>query len=251
MNDNQWNQCSDPEAMLPLIGDRATKRNKRKLRLFAVACCLHQIGLLSDELRQSVLIAEQFADGLIDDLQLQRTHQQSRLVLDAFPDPDAWHALSVYDQDRTEAKRNAAWAVVDATQEMAWQAAEDTSVAAASSAAWVARMESGHSVLGKARDAAANRGYDDERAVQAAILRDIFGNLFRDRSVASASRQESALILARVIYEQKAFQRMNELAKILEQTETPGAEASSHCRSVGPHVRGCWVIDELIEKGEE
>ena len=243
LTEKDWNDCVDPQIMLDLFRERPSKR---KLRLFAVACCQRHQTLLTEEQRVALDVAESFADNKLGPDELRRAHDRAQEALDSFPEPDAWHKLSVYDQDATESQRNAVWAVVDATQEMAWAAAEGASVAAASAAAWLARIECGRRVLGKARDAAADRGYDAERLAQATILRDIFGDPFEKFFKTSSATLKAAEVLARTIYEQKAFGRINELAERLEQNGVLGSAAWAHCRDAGPHVRGCWVIDELL-----
>src|SRR5438105_3621748 len=64
MTEEEWQDSTDPAAMLKLAGDRASDR---KLRLFACACC-RRIWLLlpDDDCRDAVEIAEAFAEGLID-----------------------------------------------------------------------------------------------------------------------------------------------------------------------------------------
>jgi hypothetical protein len=51
--------------------------------------------------------------------------------------------------------------------------------------------------------------------------------------------------LARVIYDEKAFERMPILADALEDAGCSVPELMAHCRGSGPHVRGCWAIDLL------
>jgi hypothetical protein len=42
--------------------------------------------------------------------------------------------------------------------------------------------------------------------------------------------------------------RLAVLADALEDAGCTDAEILSHCRSPGPHVRGCWVVDEILGK---
>jgi hypothetical protein len=52
--------------------------------------------------------------------------------------------------------------------------------------------------------------------------------------------------LAQLIYEDRAFDRMPELADALEQAGSGDPNILSHCRDGGPHVRGCWVVDLIL-----
>ena len=60
--------------------------------------------------------------------------------------------------------------------------------------------------------------------------------------------------LARAAYEQRELPGGNldttRLAVLADALEDAGAAAGlvAHCRSPGPHVRGCWPIDLLLGK---
>jgi hypothetical protein len=54
--------------------------------------------------------------------------------------------------------------------------------------------------------------------------------------------------VARTIYQERAFERMPELAEALEAAGCYDAEILGHCRAPGPHVRGCWVVDAILGK---
>ena len=42
--------------------------------------------------------------------------------------------------------------------------------------------------------------------------------------------------------------RLGILADALEETGCTDAEILTHLRSPGPHVKGCWVVDTLLDK---
>jgi hypothetical protein len=83
---------------------------------------------------------------------------------------------------------------------------------------------------------------------QTAIFKDIFGNPFRPVVFESAWRSESAVALARVMYESRNFSPMPILADALEEAGCDDGEVLSHCRQPEVHVRGCWVVDGLLGK---
>lgn len=54
--------------------------------------------------------------------------------------------------------------------------------------------------------------------------------------------------LAQSIYDENAFDRLPILADALEDAGCTDADILNHCRQLGEHVRGCWVIDLLLGK---
>ena len=83
------------------------------------------------------------------------------------------------------------------------------------------------------------------------IFHDIFG-LF----VFSTSLNRSWVLwndltvtkIAQAIYDDRAFDRLPILADALEDACCDNADILNHCRSAGNHVRGCWVVDFLLNK---
>jgi hypothetical protein len=86
------------------------------------------------------------------------------------------------------------------------------------------------------------------RHVQAAIVRDIFGNPFRPVAFDPRWRTADVLGLAHGIYDGRAFDRMPLLADALMDAGCADEQVIGHCRSEGPHVRGCWVVDLILSK---
>jgi hypothetical protein len=55
--------------------------------------------------------------------------------------------------------------------------------------------------------------------------------------------------LAEAIYEERAFERLPILADALEEAgDREQDELVQHCRSPGPHIRGCWGVDAVLGK---
>jgi hypothetical protein len=83
------------------------------------------------------------------------------------------------------------------------------------------------------------------------LLRDIFGNPFRDVTLAPESLHggdAAAVRLAQAIYEQRRFEDLPILADALEEAGCEDQDALSHCRGGNDHVRGRWVLDLLLGK---
>ncbi|MFO0824519.1 MAG: hypothetical protein U0792_15615 [Gemmataceae bacterium] len=91
-----------------------------------------------------------------------------------------------------------------------------------------------------------NTGNDPE---QAQLIREIFGNPFRPVVFAPEWRSDTALSLAKHIYETRDFAQMPILADALQDAGCDNADILSHCRDANQvHVRGCWVVDLVLGK---
>ena len=99
----------------------------------------------------------------------------------------------------------------------------------------------------------------EERAAQAVLLRDIFGNPFRPPppvKVAWLSWGDSTIRrLAETLYQERSLpdghldsQRLAVLADALEDAGCMDPDILNHLRGNGVHVRGCFVIDLLTGK---
>jgi hypothetical protein len=87
---------------------------------------------------------------------------------------------------------------------------------------------------------------DDDRPRQVRLVHDIFGPLpFRSVSVDPAWLTSTVVALAEGIYQERAFDRLPILADALQDAGCDNVHVLNHCRSDGPHVRGCWVVDLL------
>ncbi len=91
-----------------------------------------------------------------------------------------------------------------------------------------------------------------EEAAQAVLLRDVFGNPFRPLPTVdpawSVANNGSVERTAQVIYDQRDFAQMPMFADALEQAGCTTRELLEHCRGNGTHVRGCWVLDLMLDK---
>ncbi len=87
----------------------------------------------------------------------------------------------------------------------------------------------------------------EERRWQASVLRDIF-NAFHPAPLDPSWLTSTVTTLARQMYESRDFSPMPILADALQDAGCENPDILSHCRSEGPHVRGCWVVDLLLDK---
>jgi hypothetical protein len=95
----------------------------------------------------------------------------------------------------------------------------------------------------------ANSDWKTERRHQADLVRCVFGNPFRPLAPAVQHwNNNTAVKLARATYEGSRFADMPIVADALEVAGCTTAEILDHCRKPGVHVRGCWVLDQLLGK---
>jgi hypothetical protein len=92
------------------------------------------------------------------------------------------------------------------------------------------------------------------------LLRDIFGNPFRPSPPVPAAvlawHEGTVRRIAEGIYDQRRMPertldnaRLAILADALLDAVCDDEALIQHCRSEGPHVWGCWVVDLLLAKG--
>jgi hypothetical protein len=249
----EWLACGDPTPMLEFL---TSKASDRKLRLFAVAWCRRIWHLMTDERsRKAVEVAERFADG-------EATEEELAAAQDAAGEASADAqdtAEAATDIRTTKATLAAAGAAEAAAWATAWATAGAIggAVAEAVATAWAA-------------GAAAEATGADRRAAEAAeaaarqtqcdFLRDIFGPLaFRPSAplppAVLAWNEGTAPRLAEAIYEDRKMPEgtfdTGRLAILADALLDAGCEDEGliqHCRSEGPHVRGCWAIDLILGK---
>src|SRR5262245_28435572 len=74
VTETQWLRATDAVSLLWLVRER---RQMRKLRLFACACCRRIWRLLPPVARRAVAAAERYADHLIKDVERQQAYREA------------------------------------------------------------------------------------------------------------------------------------------------------------------------------
>jgi hypothetical protein len=227
MTEAQWLVCADPAPLLRFIGRRGSDR---KFRLFQVACCRRIWDLIPDtRWREAVGVAEQYADGEVGDKRRSttRTLIERPMGLDSQMERMAVQAATL--ANNKAMGRGLIFLGVGTVFGFAARQARgiiDTRPC---------RVE----------DLPA---YQHEQAVEAELLRDTFGNPFRPVVFSPSWLTDTAVALARQMYESRDFSAMPILADALQDAGCASAEILDHCRGPGPHVRGCWVVDLVLGK---
>lgn len=230
MTEQDWVSCQQPETMLNYLDRQSTTWRqrlhragwwpvtprvpmRRKLRLFDCACCHRVWGVLDGPSRSKVTVAERFSEGRANSAEL-------AAVRTVFASPPS----------SCRATRHGAVATTCAAAEEGGKNLDEVT-----------------SCARYAQIAAADPG--GESAAQAALIRDIFGNPFRPVRMDARWRTARVMALAETINFEQRFNAMPALAGALARSGCTDSLVLDHCRSAGPHVRGCWVIDALLAKG--
>jgi hypothetical protein len=206
----------------------AILRGRRKLRLFAICCC-HRLIPLFPDLRACVEAADQFADGHIGRRRLRAVCHDylNREVRYGYfnPGPVGFARAAVFDLIVN-------YCLTHRPSPRSMDAAISAVVAATCRWWWVWRKRATRRV---------------EELAQCQFLREILGP-FHHASFDDAWRTPRVVTLAQAIYDGRTFDRLPELADGLEEAGCADDEILAHCRSPGPHVRGCWVLDLILGK---
>lgn len=238
MTESEWLNCSDSYAML----DYLTSGSDRCFRLFACACARRIWHLLGDERsRQAVLVAERFADGGATRDELKRAHARAQALTKKLERETQWVACFA-----AGAAQSTAYCRPKRYSEFE---SRSCAVSASDSAVLAAASAANNGLVGEEANVRYAQGERSERAAQAPLLRDIFGNPLRAAVVPADSRRTATVLAAaRRIYDSRAFEEMPVLADLLKAAGCDESELLGHLRDGGPHVLGCWAVDLILSK---
>jgi hypothetical protein len=220
MDEHDWMAGNDPRAMVEYL---AGLGSRRKWRLFLCGCCrgwLPDVSWASDA-RVAIEVAERHIDGELAQGAVAQAVLAAREVYVAAPDRDSPAADFFTSLAR--------WGVQALTADPSINVAE----ALTAPGLW-----------GLA-------GRPDREEVMVHMLREVFGNPFRPiliEPVWLAWGDATAARLVRRIYDQRSFDDLPILADALEDAGCTDAVILDHLRGPGPHVRGCFVLDLLLNR---
>lgn len=240
MTESKWLACAEPGIMLRYLirskrhGVLATDR---KLRLYLAACCRRIWSLIDNEpCRKGVVFAEQFADGLIGDVDRRVARSAAREAAQACQARQdyaaacaAWSASYCLDKRI----KLAGGGVPPQAHAVSWarRGNQDTDIPK-------------HLII-----------INNEMREQSNLLRDIIGSPFRPVTINPAWKTRSVGAIAQAAYEDRILPagtldntRLAILADALEEAGCDNSDVLNHLRQPGDHVRGCWVVDLLLGK---
>ncbi len=238
MTEHQWLEGTDPDPLLDHLEQARrvpwTPAGRRKLRLFACACCRRIWHLLEEEDRQAVGLSERFADGRASRAELEEAHVPT----------NRWALERGVLFGRVLCAHEAARLTVLPTAVRLLARGAARMAALAVLVQLPAPMRGNWWGPGPDPRAALNAA---ERRAQADLLRHLFGNPFCPAALPFGCKARAAT-LARAIDEERRFEDMPVLADALEDAGCIDEAILSHCRDGGEHVRGCWLLDLLLDR---
>ncbi len=213
MTEQEWLTCTSLSAVLECLPRKASKR---KLRLFACGCCRRIWHLLPDKVNRALVAAvEDWPDGKREDPALAA----------------AFEAYST--RKRLKGCYEGYWVVAN----LAFGFYKFTPLESARFVSWYVQK-----MVSQEHDTKV------EEAAHVALFRDVFGNPFHRLALKRSWRTAAVVALAQTMYDDRRFDEMPLLADALEEAGCTEAAILKHCREPGEHVRGCWVIDLILDK---
>jgi hypothetical protein len=231
MTEEEWRAGENPEPMLAYLGRcRRYRVSTRKLRLFACRCVRRvRDALTYQESEDAIVLAERFADDEATGVDMSRARRGARRAVNA----------SRQNGPRSHRAALAAWCLCRLPQ-----GRRDTvrfALRMAQEAAHFAR---------RAAELKPNQVQPEAQA-QADLLREVVGNPYRRPPVDPAWLTwggGTVAQMARAIYEGRRYSELPVLADALEEAGCNDADVLGHLRGGGPHARGCWVLDRLLDR---
>ena len=258
MTEHDWLTSADPAAMLGVATARAGVSghpqryefvkaiSDRKLRLFACACC-RQVwdGAPCPTCKGTTWIRSTYPDGTYDDDPCScGTGRVGGLT-----DPRSRRAVEVAERYADGDEHLSHTGLLTARRQAE---AED---------GWVWCATCPDIAVGLRQTMYGNNhpnsgfGPAVPPSVQAALLRDIFGNPWRPEEKGISSdvlewNDGTVPRIAKAIYERAECVNMPILHDALLDAGCEDEDVLAHCRNAGPHVRGCWTLDLILGKSE-
>lgn len=263
MTESEWLTCATPRPMLEFL-HTSGKLSERKVRLFAVACTRRVWDLFTNEESQrAVEVGERCADGLATEADCIEARTSARNAFWSVPDGHPYgHNAAV----------SASCAVGDFSDVVLVPSSSEFALAAGLKTGLVIDLFTHAIGVAIQAEAAASAALQTliptrlgetvrklESTVQALLIRDLFGLItFRPTivKVGELALQHSLILsLAQAAYEERSLpcgelhlDRLAVLADALEDAGCTEVAILEHLRGPGPHVRGCWVVDLLLDR---
>lgn len=199
--------------------DAYLQKQFRKMRLMGCGCCRMVWQLIDDDRGRSVVeVAEQFADGLVTE---ERLLEENRIA----------YQLTRQIGLQKDMREGALYTAIQTLTEP-----DDP------------ENHPGDTTVGIIYNHVVPEVDSWLVAPIEEIIRDIFGNPFRPITFNPVWLTSTVKALAQTAYEDRRFDLLPILADALEEAGCDSADILDHCRTFPGHVRGCWVVDQILGK---
>jgi hypothetical protein len=226
MTEAEWFADADPVALAAFAQERLSPR---RARLLAVALCRSVGQLLAPDLAAALDVVGRYADGAAGAAELERARQTCRVI-----------AVAEYENyTRSVEHQRGGDAAALLRHELGWAVAFAATDPVPVGTIVERVCESFHPSFS-----------DTATARCRSLVREVAGNPFRPANFDPAWRTDTAVPLARHVYESEEFSALPILADSLQDAGCDSDEVLSHCRDARQdHVRGCWALDLVLGKG--
>src|SRR5262245_45083320 len=226
MTESEWLKCDAPGSMVFALHDHNLQRHLRRKHLLFLCECFRRTQKPHPNGVRATELLERYADREAD---FQEVVQLKKKL--GKPGKPAWPLFDNGIGSDTSPWRDEFWQF-----HAAWQ------TASALTHAVTARKPGRPS---KAATAERER----LKAELKLLVRCVFGNPFRPVAFPAAWRSDTALSLAKQMYESRDFGAMPILADALQDADCDNKDVLNHCRDANTmHARGCWVVDLVLGK---
>lgn len=214
MTRDGWDKTHFPLPLLRFLADNRSL-TPRKARLFGCACCRLKTDVITLDDRHTIAgIAEDYADGRVNDIGLKIAHLTARNLCAIEPENRARRLAFL----ATEPVVNLVNVGSEAVEWLLPESGVRTSL-----------------------------DYAGPNRILADLIREVFPHT--NQHVELAWRTPAVDTLAQAIYDSRDFTALPILADALEEAGCSLDELLVHCRDPHvKHVRGCWAIDLVLGK---
>lgn len=248
MTESDWLAGTDFAALARFAAETLSARRHR---LLAVALC-RAAGPLIDhpELLEALTVTERYADGRASSADIERARHRCRVVAQEAFDTYATH----FDQGLIDRLKPSPGVGRHVLSELAWAVSYaaapvvEADAVAGKVATAAVEARTGAVLLMPVPSDEFDRATAAQARVMCAAVREVVGNPFRSPDF-DPWRTDTAVSLARTMYESSEFSAMPILADALQDAGCDDDDVLRHCRADAPHVRGCWVVDGVLGKG--
>ena len=242
MNSEQWDEAHDPNEMLKFLDYFA---HLRKHQLFACACIERVREFVRhEELKSCLDIIRFYPDSPVslDTIQLAQT--KSDKILEEFKfGPD-------HPKDFIEYYPGAAiyrffrW-IHDEGMPVGVGSCCRTAMGRVS---WINAIQMDEPNKYQTAQQIKDTIEQNEALQQCNLLREIFGNPFHPVTTDPIWLTPTVTAMAQAMYEDRNFTAMPILGDALEEAGCDNEDILQHCRDMTGHVRGCWLVDLVLDK---